>query len=112
MHYRLLGPLQVTHGSVPVDIGLSSYHVREFELVTGTGELPRVTPEQHSDLFWGLRSKSTLGIVTAVEIDLLSISEFYCGARISTTTPMLLRCCGRGSGGVWDCPRTSTPRSP
>ncbi|MET0704687.1 MAG: FAD-binding oxidoreductase [Mycobacterium sp.] len=62
-------------------IGLSSDYVRAFELVTGSGEVLRVTPEQHGDLFWGLRgSKSTLGIVTAVEIELLPIAEFYGGA--------------------------------
>lgn len=68
-------------GPLVRSIGLSSDHVRAFELVTGIGEMLRVTPEQHSDLFWGLRgSKSTLGIVTAVEIELLSITEFYGGA--------------------------------
>ena len=50
-------------------------------VVTGAGECLRVTPEAHSELFWGLRGgKATLGIVTAVEIDLLPISEFYGGA--------------------------------
>ena len=69
-----IGPLVRT-------VGLSSDYVRAFELVTGSGEILRVTPEQHGDLFWGLRgSKSTLGIVTAVEIDLLPIAEFYGGA--------------------------------
>jgi FAD/FMN-containing dehydrogenase len=62
-------------------VGASSDHVRSFELVTGTGELLRVTAEQHADLFWGLRGgKATLGIVTGVEIDLLPIAEFYGGA--------------------------------
>lgn len=69
-----IGPLVRT-------VGASSDHVRSFELVTGTGELLRVTPESHADLFWGLRGgKATLGIVTAVEIDLLPIPEFYGGA--------------------------------
>ena len=59
-----IGPLVRT-------VGVSSDYVRAFELVTGDGDILRVTPEQHGDLFWGLRgSKSTLGIVTAVEIDL------------------------------------------
>ncbi|MCK0174670.1 FAD-binding oxidoreductase [Mycolicibacterium sp. F2034L] len=69
-----IGPLVRT-------VGASSDHVRSFELVTGTGELLQVTPERHADLFWGLRGgKATLGIVTAVEIDLLPIPEFYGGA--------------------------------
>jgi hypothetical protein len=68
-------------GPLVRSIGLSSDHVRGFELVTGTGETLWVSPQQHAELFWGLRgSKGTLGIVTAVEIDLLPISEFYGGA--------------------------------
>lgn len=69
-----IGPLVRTYG-------LSSDHVRAFELVTGSGEQMRVTPDEHADLFWGLRGgKGTLGIVTAVEIDLMPLSEFYGGA--------------------------------
>ncbi|MBJ7341633.1 FAD-binding oxidoreductase [Mycolicibacterium sp.] len=69
-----VGPLART-------VGLSSDHVRAFELVTGAGQVLRVTPDEHADLFWGLRGgKSMLGIVTAVEIDLLPIGEFYGGA--------------------------------
>lgn len=69
-----IGPLVRT-------VGASSDHVRAFELVTGAGQILRVTPTEHGDLFWGLRgSKATLGIVTAVEIDLLPIPEFYGGA--------------------------------
>lgn len=68
-------------GPLVRSVGLSSDHVRSFELVTGTGEFIRVTPDEHADLFWGLRGgKATLGIVTAVEIDLLPIDEFYGGA--------------------------------
>jgi hypothetical protein len=62
-------------------VGLSADYVRSFELVTGAGEVLRVTPEENPDLFWGLRGgKSTLGIVTAVEIDLLPLPELYGGA--------------------------------
>ncbi|MGB3483097.1 MAG: FAD-binding oxidoreductase [Mycobacterium sp.] len=68
-------------GPLVRSIGLSSDHVRGFELVTGGGEILWVTADQHADLFWGLRGgKGTLGIVTAVEIELLPISEFYGGA--------------------------------
>lgn len=64
-------------------VGLSSDHVRSFELVTGTGELLRATPEDNAELFWGLRGgKATLGIVTSMEIDLPPIPEFYGGAVI------------------------------
>lgn len=69
-----IGPLVRT-------FGLSSDHVRSFELVTGAGELKRATPDENAELFWGLRGgKATLGIVTAVEIDLLPVAEFYGGA--------------------------------
>ena len=62
-------------------VGLSSDHVRAFEVVTGEGRLLRATPEQNADLFWGLRGgKATLGIVTSVEVDLLPIAEFFGGA--------------------------------
>lgn len=61
--------------------GLSSDHVRAFDLVTARGEVLRVTPDEHADLFWGLRGgKSMLGIVVSVEFDLLPITEFYGGA--------------------------------
>ncbi|GAA2054880.1 FAD-binding oxidoreductase [Williamsia deligens] len=69
-----IGPFVRTHG-------LSSDHVRAFDLVTGAGDVLRVTPDEHADLFWGLRGgKGTLGIVTAVEIDLLPIASFHGGA--------------------------------
>ncbi len=69
-----IGPLVRTHG-------LSSDHVRAFDIVTGDGEQLRVTPDEHAELFWGLRGgKATLGIVTAVEIDLLPISQIFGGA--------------------------------
>ncbi|WP_441962233.1 FAD-binding oxidoreductase [Mycolicibacterium houstonense] len=69
-----IGPLVRT-------VGLSADYVRSFELVTGTGELLRASPDENPELFWGLRGgKSTLGIVTSVEIELLPIPEFYGGA--------------------------------
>jgi FAD binding domain len=69
-----IGPLARTYG-------LSSDHVRAFELVTGAGDVLRVTPELHAELFWGLRGgKGSLGIVTAVEIDLMPLASFYGGA--------------------------------
>lgn len=68
-------------GPLVRSVGVSSDYIRSFELVTGAGELVHVTPEEHADLFWGLRGgKATLGIVTAVEIELLPIAEFYGGA--------------------------------
>jgi FAD/FMN-containing dehydrogenase len=43
--------------------------------------LRRVTPTEHADLFWGLRGgRGALGVVTAVEFDLLAVDELYAGA--------------------------------
>lgn len=68
-------------GPLARSIGLSSDHVHSFEVITGAGAILHVTPQDSPDLFWGLRGgKSTLGIVTAVEIELLPIREFYGGA--------------------------------
>ncbi|WP_456826291.1 FAD-binding oxidoreductase [Cellulomonas sp. P5_E12] len=69
-----LGPVARTHG-------LASDTVRAFEVVTGDGAIRRVTATSHPDLFWGLRGgKGTLGIVTAVEIDLVEQATLYAGA--------------------------------
>ncbi|GAS93132.1 FAD linked oxidase domain-containing protein [Mycolicibacterium canariasense] len=68
-------------GPLARSVGVSSDYVRSFDVVTGTGELLHATPEQHAELFWGLRGgKATLGIVTSVQIELLPIPEFYGGA--------------------------------
>jgi hypothetical protein len=68
-----IGPLARTFGA-------GSDYVRALEVVTGDGELRRATPAEHADLFWGLRGgKATLGIVTAVEIDLVPLASFYGG---------------------------------
>lgn len=69
-----LGPVARSHG-------LSSDTVRAFEVVTGDGVLRRVTAVEEPDLFWGLRGgKGTLGIVTAVEVDLLDLPTVYGGS--------------------------------
>jgi FAD/FMN-containing dehydrogenase len=69
-----IGPLVSTYG-------LSSDYVRSLDLVTGDGQIRHVTPAQYPDLFWGLRGgKATLGIITAVELDLLPVSTIYGGA--------------------------------
>jgi hypothetical protein len=69
-----VGPMARTHG-------LSADTVRAFEVVTGDGELRRVTPTEHPDLFFALRGgKGCAGIVTSVEVDLLPMSTFYGGA--------------------------------
>lgn len=91
-------------------VGAGSDHVRAFELVTGTGQVLRVTPEEHADLFWGLRGgKATLGIVSAVEFDLLPIPEFYGGAVYfdGADAPAVLREWARWCGGLPETVNTS-----
>ncbi|UJP39979.1 FAD-binding oxidoreductase [Cellulomonas palmilytica] len=69
-----VGPLARSHG-------LASDHVHAFEVVTGDGEVRRATRVRNADLFWALRGgKGALGIVTAVELDLPSLSQVYGGA--------------------------------
>ena len=69
-----LGPMARTYG-------LASDRVRAIEVVTGDGELRRATPTEHADLFFGLRGgKGALGIVTAIEFDLVRQPNFYGGA--------------------------------
>ena len=55
--------------------------MRAFDVVTGDGRLLHVTPDEHADLFWGLRGgKGTLGIVCSVELELLPIAQVHGGA--------------------------------
>ena len=69
-----LGPVARTYG-------LASDLVRTIEVVTGDGVLRRVTPTENADLFWGLRGgKGALGIVTAMEFDLVPLPRVHGGA--------------------------------
>jgi hypothetical protein len=61
--------------------GISSDRVHAFEVVTGDGGLRRAAADQEPELFWALRGgKGALGVVTAVEIDLVALPEFLGGA--------------------------------
>jgi FAD/FMN-containing dehydrogenase len=61
--------------------GLSADKVRAFEFVTPQGELRRVTAARDPELFWALRGAGagSLGVVTAMEIELVPVSEVYAG---------------------------------
>jgi FAD/FMN-containing dehydrogenase len=68
-----VGPLARTYG-------LAADRVRAVELVTGDGVLRRVTPTDGADLYWGVRGGgAALGVVTAVELDLLAAGPRYGG---------------------------------
>ena len=61
--------------------GMAADLVRAIEVVTGDGVLRRVTPDAEPELFWGLRGgKGVLGVVTAMEFDLVELPQFYGGA--------------------------------
>lgn len=69
-----LGPMARTYG-------LAIDKVRAIEVVTGDGVLCRVTPSEHPELFFALRgAKGMLGIVTAIEFDLVHQPMFYGGS--------------------------------
>lgn len=69
-----LGPMARTYG-LAIDM------VRAIEVVTGDGVLRRATPTEHPDLFFALRGgKGMLGIVTAIEFDLVHQPMFYGGS--------------------------------
>ena len=69
-----LGPMARTYG-------LAIDRVRAIEVVTGDGVLRRVTPTEHPELFFALRGgKGMLGIVTAIEFDLVPQPRFYGGS--------------------------------
>ncbi|MEN0130437.1 MAG: FAD-binding oxidoreductase [Brevundimonas sp.] len=68
-------------GPLARSYGLSSDTVRAFDVVTGDGVVRRASATENPDLFWGLRGgKGSLGIVTAVEIDLVDQATIYGGA--------------------------------
>ena len=68
-------------GPVARSFGVSSDRVRAIEVVTGDGEHHRVTPTENPELFWGLRGgKGALGIVTAIEFDLVPLATLLGGA--------------------------------
>ncbi|GAA3163768.1 FAD-binding oxidoreductase [Blastococcus jejuensis] len=69
-----VGPMARTYG-------IAADRVRAFDVVTGDGMLRRATPTEHPDLFFALRGgKGNVGIVTAVEFDLIHQPSFYGGA--------------------------------
>jgi FAD/FMN-containing dehydrogenase len=69
-----LGPLARSYG-------FGSDWVREFEVVTGDGELVRANADEHADLFWALRGgKGGLGVVTELKVELVELPTLYAGS--------------------------------
>ena len=63
--------------------GLACNHVDAIEIVTADGEPRRVDAGTDPDLFWALRGGGgSFGVVTALELALLPVSEVYAGSVI------------------------------
>jgi FAD/FMN-containing dehydrogenase len=60
--------------------GLATNNVTAIEVVTADGWFRRVTPSEHTSLFWALRGGGgNFGVVTAVEFALFPYGEVYAG---------------------------------
>jgi FAD/FMN-containing dehydrogenase len=60
--------------------GFAANHVRAIELATADGELVRADAREEPELFWALRGGGgSFGVVTAIEMELLPISEVFAG---------------------------------
>ena len=69
------------HGPLARTYGLGSDRVVAFDVVTGDGVLRRASRTENPDLYWGLRGgKGALGVVTAVELELVERTQLYAGA--------------------------------
>jgi hypothetical protein len=70
-----LGPMART-------FGFSSDLARGFRVVTAAGEVVTADDTEHPDLFWALRGgKGGLGIVTAMDVELVELSTIYGGSQ-------------------------------
>ncbi|MBV9292833.1 MAG: FAD-binding oxidoreductase [Frankiales bacterium] len=75
--YALCGGM----GPLGRKFGFAADRVRAIEIVTGDGKLRTITADDDTDLFWGIRGgKGNLGIVTAIEVDLVFVPRLYGGA--------------------------------
>ena len=63
--------------------GFAADHVRAVELVTADGLARRVTAVSDPELFWAVRGgQGRFGIATALEFDLVPLTEFFGGAML------------------------------
>jgi hypothetical protein len=67
-------------GSLGRRYGFAADHVLSVELVTADGVLRTICPEEDPELFWAIRGgKGNLGVVTALEMQLLPVRSVYGG---------------------------------
>jgi hypothetical protein len=63
--------------------GFACNRVRAIEAVTADGEQRRIDADSEPDLFWAMRGGGgSFAIVTALEVDLVPISDAYAGALL------------------------------
>lgn len=97
VHAAAAHGLTAAHGSAP-DVGVVGYtlsggmsfygrqhglavnHIRAVELVTPDGRLVRCSPTEEPELLWAVRGAGgNLGVVVAVELELLPYADVYAG---------------------------------
>ena len=67
-------------GSLGRKFGFAADHVHAVEIVTADGRLRRVSADTEPELFWAVRGgKGNLGIVTALEIELVPVESLFAG---------------------------------
>lgn len=75
--FTLGGGLSPTFGR---PFGWAADYVHAIEVVTADGLLRRATAQEEPELFWALRgSRSNMGVVTALELDLHDVTRLYGG---------------------------------
>jgi hypothetical protein len=80
-------------GSLSRRFGFAADHVLAVEIVTADGRLRRATADTEPELFWAVRGgKGNLGIVTALEFELVPVGSLYAGGIFFTAddAPALL----------------------
>jgi FAD/FMN-containing dehydrogenase len=60
--------------------GLAAHSVTSAQVATADGQLVTASPDEHPDLFWGIRgSTGNLGIVASLELALHPVRQVYAG---------------------------------
>ncbi|WP_254406428.1 FAD-binding oxidoreductase [Streptomyces sp. AC627_RSS907] len=68
-------------GILAREFGYAADHVRSLDVVTADGRARHVTPESEPDLYWALLGGGGgLGVVTALETDLVPVATLYGGS--------------------------------
>lgn len=62
--------------------GLASASLRRVEFVDGEGEPQVADEQQNSEALWAFRGAGGVGIVTAVEIDLVKVEDLWAGYQL------------------------------